>query len=246
MRRLMEDQHRIHAARQDVDDARGSFHLGRLREQRVQALGEHVRAQQQQRKGLLESLGRLLARIDQRSGVVDQHVDGLTPGQQAGCEGLDVTQEAQLGNLDPDLVVAGAAPEFPSDALALAGIAYDQGQPCPAPREDARRPFTLVLKGMIRVSMARWPKGVAGRDLDALARNALWQAGLDYDHGTGHGVGAYLNGFEGTLDKIDLARARGAGGIVLFSYDWAVGTAPGEDDEPFLQRVAQERFRPVP
>lgn len=60
------------------------------------------------------------------------------------------------------------------------------------------------------------------------------------------GVGAYLNGLDGTLDKIDLARARGAGGVVLFSYDWAVGTAPGEDDEPFLERVARERFRPVP
>jgi Xaa-Pro aminopeptidase len=62
---------------------------------------------------------------------------------------------------------------------------------------EARRPFTLVLKGMIAVSRARWPKGVAGRDLDAFARQALWQAGLDYDHGTGHGVGVYLNVHEG-------------------------------------------------
>ena len=66
-----------------------------------------------------------------------------------------------------------------------------------SPRQDARRPFTLVLKGMIAVSQARWPKGVAGRDLDVLARSALWHAGLDYDHGTGHGVGAYLNVHEG-------------------------------------------------
>jgi len=61
----------------------------------------------------------------------------------------------------------------------------------------AIRPYTLVLKGMISVSRARWPKGVAGRDLDPLARIALWRAGLDYDHGTGHGVGAYLNVHEG-------------------------------------------------
>jgi len=61
----------------------------------------------------------------------------------------------------------------------------------------ARRPFSLVLKGMIAVSRARWPKGVAGRDLDPLARGALWQAGFDYDHGTGHGVGAYLNVHQG-------------------------------------------------
>ncbi|MEO1724312.1 MAG: aminopeptidase P family protein [Pseudomonadota bacterium] len=61
----------------------------------------------------------------------------------------------------------------------------------------ARRAFTLVLKGMIAVATARWPAGLTGRDLDPLARVALWRAGLDYDHGTGHGVGAYLNVHEG-------------------------------------------------
>ncbi len=61
----------------------------------------------------------------------------------------------------------------------------------------AIRPYTLVLKGMIALSRARWPKGIAGRDLDPLARIALWRDGLDYDHGTGHGVGAYLNVHEG-------------------------------------------------
>ncbi len=65
------------------------------------------------------------------------------------------------------------------------------------PGDDERRAFTLVLKGMIAISRARWPKGLAGRDLDALARVALWQAGMDYDHGTGHGVGVYLSVHEG-------------------------------------------------
>ena len=62
---------------------------------------------------------------------------------------------------------------------------------------EQRRHFTLVLKGMIAVSVARWPVGLAGRDLDPLARRALWAAGLDYDHGTGHGVGACLGVHEG-------------------------------------------------
>lgn len=62
---------------------------------------------------------------------------------------------------------------------------------------EARRAFTLVLKGMIAMSRAHWPDGLAGRDLDALARIALWQAGMDYDHGTGHGVGSYLSVHEG-------------------------------------------------
>lgn len=65
------------------------------------------------------------------------------------------------------------------------------------PPEDAARCFTLVLKGMIGISRLRWPAGLAGRDIDAVARLALWQAGLDYGHGTGHGIGSYLGVHEG-------------------------------------------------
>jgi Xaa-Pro aminopeptidase len=65
------------------------------------------------------------------------------------------------------------------------------------PGPDARMAFTRVLQGMIAISRIRFPKGVAGRDLDALARAALWMAGQDYDHGTGHGVGAFLSVHEG-------------------------------------------------
>ena len=57
--------------------------------------------------------------------------------------------------------------------------------------------FTRVLKGMIAVSRIRFPKGTTGSQLDALARQHLWAAGLDYDHGTGHGVGSYLSVHEG-------------------------------------------------
>lgn len=63
--------------------------------------------------------------------------------------------------------------------------------------EEEKRAFTLVLKGMIAISRARFPRGVAGSHLDALARYPLWLAGMDYDHGTGHGVGAYLCVHEG-------------------------------------------------
>ncbi len=62
---------------------------------------------------------------------------------------------------------------------------------------EEKRAFTLVLKGMIAISRLRWPKGLAGRDMDALARVALWEQGLDYGHGTGHGVGSYLSVHEG-------------------------------------------------
>jgi len=60
-----------------------------------------------------------------------------------------------------------------------------------------RRDFTLVLKGMINLSMARFPRGTKGPMLDALARAPIWAAGIDYGHGTGHGVGYFLNVHEG-------------------------------------------------
>jgi len=60
-----------------------------------------------------------------------------------------------------------------------------------------RRDFTLVLKGMINLSIARFPRGTKGPMLDALARAPIWAAGIDYGHGTGHGVGYFLNVHEG-------------------------------------------------
>lgn len=63
--------------------------------------------------------------------------------------------------------------------------------------EEARAPYTRVLQGMIALSRARFPRGVAGAHLDALARAPLWMAGQDFDHGTGHGVGAALCVHEG-------------------------------------------------
>ncbi len=71
------------------------------------------------------------------------------------------------------------------------------GPPEMEPASAMRRHFTLVLKGMIALSMVRFPEGTSGANLDVLARRALWSAGLDYDHGTGHGVGAFLSVHEG-------------------------------------------------
>lgn len=69
--------------------------------------------------------------------------------------------------------------------------------PIGAPPAEAVAAFTRVLQGMIALGTARFPVGLTGRDLDPLARAALWRAGQDYDHGTGHGVGVYLSVHEG-------------------------------------------------
>jgi Xaa-Pro aminopeptidase len=65
------------------------------------------------------------------------------------------------------------------------------------PSEEMRDRFTRVLKGHIAIATAVFPENTSGAQLDPLARVALWQAGLDFDHGTGHGVGSYLSVHEG-------------------------------------------------
>jgi Xaa-Pro aminopeptidase len=63
--------------------------------------------------------------------------------------------------------------------------------------EDERRDYTLVLKGNIALSRAHFPHGTCGTQLDVLARQFMWAEGINYLHGTGHGVGSYLNVHEG-------------------------------------------------
>jgi Xaa-Pro aminopeptidase len=78
------------------------------------------------------------------------------------------------------------------------------------PSAEMRQRFTLVLKGHLALARVRFPAGTTGQSLDALARTALWAAGLDYDHGTGHGVGSYLGVHEGP-QRI----SKGPGGAAL-------------------------------
>ena len=64
--------------------------------------------------------------------------------------------------------------------------------------EEQKRVYTLVLKGHIQIELCKFPSGASGTQLDILAREALWREGLNYLHGTGHGVGTYLNVHEGS------------------------------------------------
>ena len=63
--------------------------------------------------------------------------------------------------------------------------------------DEQRRIYTLVLKGHIQIELCKFPSGTRGTQIDVLARQALWREGLNYLHGTGHGVGSYLNVHEG-------------------------------------------------
>ena len=86
------------------------------------------------------------------------------------------------------------------------------GQPAPEHRDR----FTRALRGHIALATARFPRGTTGAQLDTLARQFLWQAGLDYDHGTGHGVGHYLNVHEGPqrISRMGSAAALAPGMVI--------------------------------
>lgn len=84
------------------------------------------------------------------------------------------------------------------------------------PTEEMQDRYTRVLKGHIALDQARFVAGTSGSQLDALARLPLWQAGLDYDHGTGHGVGSFLSVHEGPqrISKMPSTVALKAGMII--------------------------------
>jgi Xaa-Pro aminopeptidase len=83
------------------------------------------------------------------------------------------------------------------------------------PSHEMRERFTLVLKGHIAIARSVFPEGTTGAQIDAFARAPLWAAGIDYDHGTGHGVGSYLSVHEGPARISKLGTAKLEAGMVL-------------------------------
>jgi Xaa-Pro aminopeptidase len=83
------------------------------------------------------------------------------------------------------------------------------------PTEEMRTHFTLVLKGHIAIARSVFPDASTGAQIDPFARRALWAAGLDFDHGTGHGVGSYLSVHEGPARLSKLGTAKLAAGMIL-------------------------------
>ena len=106
-----------------------------------------------------------------------------------------VTPETDRELLPGDVYLVDSGAQYLDGTTDVTRTVFiDDGNGAPA---EARERFTRVLKGHIAVAAARFPAGTHGSQIDALARMSLWEAGLDYDHGTGHGVGAYLGVHEG-------------------------------------------------
>src|SRR5215212_1349805 len=114
-------------------------------------------------------------------------------------------------------------PIAPSDLFLIdSGAQYEAGTTdvtrtvaIGTPTEEMRERFTLVLKGHIAIARAVFPDGTTGAQLDSLARQFLWAAGLDFDHGTGHGVGSYLSVHEGPARLSKLGTVALKRGMIL-------------------------------
>jgi Xaa-Pro aminopeptidase len=94
------------------------------------------------------------------------------------------------------------------------------------PTDEMRDRFTRVLQGHIAVATALFPKGTRGTQLDSFARRPLWEAGLDYAHGTGHGVGSFLSVHEGP-QRISPAGSAQAGGDEPLCAGMILSNEPG-------------------
>ncbi|MDJ0934545.1 MAG: aminopeptidase P family protein [Kiloniellales bacterium] len=141
----------------------------------------------------IEAAERLAALRRRNEGFRDLSFDTISG---AGPNGaivhyrVDETSNRGLGDGELYLVDSGAQyPDGTTDVTRTLAIGE--------PTAEMRDRFTRVLKGHIAIATARFPKGTTGTQLDTLARRPLWEAGLDFDHGTGHGVGSYLSVHEG-------------------------------------------------
>jgi len=126
-----------------------------------------------------------------------------------------VTPENDRMLIPGDLYLVDSGGQYLDGTTDVTRTVFIAGEGARPSAEQCDR-FTRVLKGHIALASARFPTGTVGSALDALARKSLWAAGLDYDHGTGHGVGCYLGVHEGPqrISKIPNKVALGPGMVI--------------------------------
>lgn len=136
---------------------------------------------------------RKLESLRRAQGAHDISFDTISStGPNAAINHYHVNEQTNLPIRDGDLLLLDSGGQYADGTTDITRTI-----PIGAVPADRATYYTLVLKGMIDLSRLRFPRGRAGRDLDPVARAPLWTAGLDFDHGTGHGVGAALCVHEG-------------------------------------------------
>ncbi len=140
--------------------------------------------------GAARQLERFRAQTNQLKEISFDTISGSGPNGAIVHYRVTTAGNRQLGAGELYLVDSGAQyPDGTTDITRTIAIGRAT--------EEMRDRFTRVLKGHIAIATANFPEGTRGIDLDPFARRALWDAGLDYNHGTGHGVGSYLSVHEG-------------------------------------------------
>lgn len=139
------------------------------------------------------SIVRKLEGFRKDHGIFDVSFDTIssTAGN-AAMNHYKVNEASNLAVRDGDLVLLDSGGQYADGTTDITRTIPMGDVP-----QTRKLPYTLVLKGMIDLSRLRFPRGLAGRDIDPVARAPLWTHGLDFDHGTGHGVGAALCVHEG-------------------------------------------------
>ena len=135
-----------------------------------------------------------LLEFRQATGVlVDTSFDTISAtGENGALPHYHVTEESNAPMLPGQLYLVDSGGQYSDGTTDVTRVV-----PIGEPTAEMRDRFTRVLKGHIALATAVFPRGTVGSQLDTLARLPLWQAGLDFAHGTGHGVGSYLSVHEG-------------------------------------------------
>lgn len=136
---------------------------------------------------------RKLEALRREEGIIDISFDTISgSGPNGAIVHYRVTESTNRRLAAGEMLLVDSGGQYPDGTTDITRTI-----PLGHPPEEAIAPYTAVLRGMIAISRTRFPKGMAGAHLDALARQFLWAEGCDYDHGTGHGVGAALCVHEG-------------------------------------------------
>ncbi|WP_078083058.1 aminopeptidase P family protein [Microbulbifer mangrovi] len=156
-------------------------------------LAELPDAVQRENFGEIEAVKLLREKREQREGFTDDSFDSISGYCGNGAiVHYRVTPESSLPMEAKGIYLIDSGGQYP-DGTTDVTRTVALGEFPPAAKEH----FTRVLKGHIAIATLRFPEGTCGEQIDAFARQSLWNAGLDYAHGTGHGVGSFLSVHEG-------------------------------------------------
>ncbi|WGL18164.1 aminopeptidase P family protein [Microbulbifer bruguierae] len=156
-------------------------------------LAELPKAVQQENFGELEAVQLLRSKRELREGFTDDSFDSISGYRGNGAiVHYRVSPESSLPMKAEGIYLIDSGGQYPDGTTDVTRTVALGAFPAPA-----KEHFTRVLKGHIAIATLRFPIGTCGEQIDAFARKSLWDAGLDYAHGTGHGVGSFLSVHEG-------------------------------------------------